>query len=428
METELRTLEVDVHVDVVEKISEHVQKISKKAVRYGLPAITMTVGKEFLYDTKRPLPGLRDGKVETLKLPAVTVVVTYPIVKLSGGWKPVATIEAYDCGYNVINGGIRDIEEYKKLDLRRCDHCNVRRYRRMVVVVENDHGERKVVGRTCVKEYLGIDVTHFQFLCDIAYNLGKAMGEDEIGEWVEKGSHREFGKDIETVTKYLVAVMMEDNWTYRSAKYWDEFCNWSPTTHKVSILLYANSRDDIALKNKRKAIESDETIAKYTSEWIAEYRAKYPIESLETIDDSFEYSFALLINSGFIDHKRTRLFLGTFGYKIHRSMAEKRESEAKKNPKLSEYVGKVGEKIKKVELEITKTKLIEGQWGDSLMVSGYFKGTNNQFVTFMSGNTDWLYTKDNELIGEMVVDATIKNQQDRGYGKQTVLTRVRATK
>ena len=36
-----------------------------------------------------------------------------------------------------------------------CDHCGVNRQRKSVVIVENAKGERKQVGKSCVKDYLG---------------------------------------------------------------------------------------------------------------------------------------------------------------------------------------------------------------------------------------------------------------------------------
>ena len=114
-----------------------------------------------------------------------------------------------------------------------------------------------------------------------------------------------------------------------------------------------------------------------------------------------------------------------FGYRVGKRMEAKKPN--KHNPDKSEYFGKVGDKIKDLVVEITKTRACESSWGVSLMVCGYVKGTDNQFVSFLSGSSSWLF--DGETLKEEVtIAATVKGQQDRGYGKQTSLTRMRKAK
>ena len=88
----------------------------------------------------------------------------------------------------------------------------------------------------------------------------------------------------------------------------------------------------------------------------------------------------------------------------------------------------VGEKVKGVEIEIGRTSYVESYYGSSLMVSGWFKDTSNQFVSFLSGKTDFLYNEDQTVKETVKVDFTVKDHQDRGYGKQTLLTRFRKSK
>ena len=49
------------------------------------------------------------------------------------------------------------IAQYKDTDFH-CDHCHKNVYRNSITVLENESGERKVVGTSCVKEFTsGLD-------------------------------------------------------------------------------------------------------------------------------------------------------------------------------------------------------------------------------------------------------------------------------
>jgi hypothetical protein len=223
----------------------------------------------------------------------------------------------------------------------------------------------------------------------------------------------DYGVPVEIIAAITTSVLRRDKWTYKSAKY-SEYDN---TPSNVMSVYYAiqNPSDDLTWDE---FVTKDDI--KLAKEMLDELLEEYPEESIKDLDNSFEYDLAVMLHAGHV--LKEKYFVGMFGYRLYKKMAEKTQ---KHDPKKSTYYGTVGDKISDVLVEINKTRICSSQWGDSLMVTGYFKGTDDQFVTFCSGDTDWLYNDDDSVKDEVTISATIKNHQDRGYGKQTVLKRMR---
>lgn len=88
-----------------------------------------------------------------------------PLAQAEGDWDLVAVLPHADA--NVDDNGVRQIPvqkigditpdpEWRHIPDTRCDDCNVRRYRRKAYVLHNrENGEERVVGSTCIDNFLG---------------------------------------------------------------------------------------------------------------------------------------------------------------------------------------------------------------------------------------------------------------------------------
>jgi ribosomal protein L36 len=105
------------------------------------------------------------------------------------GWNFVATAEWVN-NLPVVNGS----PDYEGEQVDRdalvegfCDHCQTVRRRNKVVIVENEAGERKAVGTSCVKDFLGAEVTPSWYAAkDTFEEFGGYTGGgrvDEVLEW-----------------------------------------------------------------------------------------------------------------------------------------------------------------------------------------------------------------------------------------------------
>jgi hypothetical protein len=418
----------------LKNLKKLVEKVNKKAARYGAEPIKMEVGERRLQEFEVPASqaeidfGRCGGrmKMRTIKEMVQDVSIEYTEVKIKGGWYVLGSIERMaDSKWSIVNGNVDKIGDYKQYDFTWCDHCNKHRNRKKMIILENKKGERKVVGRQCVVDYLGISIAHAIFAADFAAYIAKMFAPLEIcegdGGWFEGGNamRLDVGPDLEDLAILTTHIMKKDKWTYRSAK-GEEYGEVS-TASVVSNIYYSALKGD---KDARKEVESieDDTIEQ-AKDFLNSLKEEFSEDRIPELDNSFDYDFAVMLAAGHA--LRERQFIGMFGYRLSKKMAE---NTVKHDPKKSEYYGSIGDKIKGVDVEVTRTRLIEGHWGDSLMICGFFKGTDDQFVTFNSGNTDWLYNDDDTIKDEVKIAATVKNHQDRGYGKQTVLTRVRLAK
>lgn len=64
--------------------------------------------------------------------------------------QPIVTGSPWYTGPEVVGADLRENE---------CDHCGVRTYRKRVIIVEDEQGERKQVGSACVKDFLGHELS-----------------------------------------------------------------------------------------------------------------------------------------------------------------------------------------------------------------------------------------------------------------------------
>jgi hypothetical protein len=98
----------------------------------------------------------------------------------------------------------------------------------------------------------------------------------------------------------------------------------------------------------------------------------------------------------------------------------KEEVDAKLPP--SEWVGKVGERIKNIKVKVVFTKDIDGMYGLSTLYL-MKDADGNDYKTFYSGSS-WSYEKGDEIM----ITGTVKKHDEYNGKKSTMLNRVIAKK
>jgi hypothetical protein len=110
--------------------------------------------------------------------PTVDITISTTPVALSGDWELVGVVDfsAADTPlvFELVEGlGLRD----GVLDARRCDACGVARARNRTYAVRSADGAVKVVGSTCVSDFLGIDPARVLWFAEA---VGEVSDEDEF--------------------------------------------------------------------------------------------------------------------------------------------------------------------------------------------------------------------------------------------------------
>lgn len=156
---ELNEYEFTIAVQALGQVRKDIAKATKITDKLGLPAPVLTVGDETFTVDQMHTPGGGVPPWKTgLVIECVEITITTPAFNLPG-WRLVASIDLDEAG-NIV-GKFPAFQEVDTPDEwhstgDRCDHCNVRRGRKSLVAVQSiETGEFKVVGKSCLAEYVG---------------------------------------------------------------------------------------------------------------------------------------------------------------------------------------------------------------------------------------------------------------------------------
>lgn len=406
------------------KLQERLDFLNKKCKRFGLDPVTVSFGD---FRTEKILITPAQGRPIEMTIRGRNITVDVREIGLPEGWAPVAMLEsAGDGKHNIVSGDVDGLDRFKTLDLKTCDHCGCKHNRKKSYVVSNGEVE-KVVGSTCIKDYLGISADAFLSLLDAFRNLG-VFGPpcDEDGEPIYSGPREPVFHDLESFISDLVQCLIFDDFKYISGKQARE--DWSGCTSSTvascSYLFNMKRKDyDSDMKILKEKIEkSGIDVEETVKEILAMLKGEYTEERIITEQNAFDYNMCIAVVNGFYPDKSSRMVEGSLAYKVFRFLTT--DSEKSVHPKKtdSEFFGSVKEKIE-ANVTVTFTRSVSSFYGESLMVVGYVNETSNYFVTFLSGDASFLTDAEQ---GKLRIRATVKGHKDGGqYGKQTQLTRMR---
>ncbi len=143
-------------VDRREDVEKLINKYQKKAIKYGTP-LNVEYGEP--YYTSVPVYESGELTDERYNFEAFDLTIDCEVIK-KDGYTVVAKIEHLKEG-KIVNVLIGDAAMNMKTEWHtmecRCEHCGTKRDRRLTFIVRNEDGSEKQVGRSCLKDYCGID-------------------------------------------------------------------------------------------------------------------------------------------------------------------------------------------------------------------------------------------------------------------------------
>jgi len=384
-----------------EDIEKLVAKYQKKAAKYNV-ALTAEYGEPYAQKVPVRKADPATGLIATVD----TVLVEVFDLTIDGdeirkdGYTVVAKIEHLEGG-NVVNGFGADVKPAWRTASCNCEHCGTLRDRRLTFIVRHEDGSEKQVGRSCLKDYCGIDPHAIGYRNE----LEEILISDDIASY--DFERRPVQEAYSTVEILALAISTIKRQGYVKSG--------EPNSNKGVIAE--------ACKGYRPT-EAELDAAKKLAQAIAEIDE----------DDAFTANLnnvQSLIKSEYC--KRSH-----FGYiayapvayeKYLEEMKRRAEREAARNAErsASEYVGQVG---KRIDLDIADMKLVtswETQWGMTWLYK--FTDTDgNVLVWFASKplervNEDGVYEDVTEVSH---IRATVKEHNERDGVKQTIITRCKA--
>lgn len=269
-----------------------------------------------------------------------------------------------------------DFNEYRNCAFR-CDHCGTNHNRKKVVVlVDNETGEQKMVGRACLKDFIGYEVESFVAYFD---DIQSITLEDE--------EPRIYANELGAYKCYI------DNRDYLA------YC-----INIIEKCGYAKTVKTDALKALDKKIKINDTDYE-TADKVIEFFNNY-----ET-NDIFEQNTKLFVTgktpisweNGFV----------AYAYELYKKIIARLEELA--NKKQSNFYGNVGDRIN-ITGKINRTGHYETQFG--LVV--IYKITDENGNVFIWKTTSYVEVENNVTVN---VTGTIKAHNEYRDEKQTVLTR-----
>jgi len=353
------------------------EKINKRAKKLNKPEITIEILDTF------------NKKYKSGFLEFHHILVSGGIPKI-GGWSLAATIDSHQDGYLVqILPDQKIPEKYKNFKKIYCDHCTSHRKRKSAFIVKNEKtNEFKVVGSTCLKDFLGHSPQSFlKFWSNIeAINTTILKGEGCFNSILEMYKIKDF--------LAIVNVIARKN-GYISAKT-AKSTGKTPTGKKA---FYAMADDE-------SAVNSEDIIA--AIEMIDMAPSIYNRD-----DSSYCENLKTIFESDFVAERTANTVASIYSF----YQAEQNRKNA--SEKESDFVGSVGARLRDINLKCVFTKDIINNYNRFARYSQLCKFKDNDgniFTWFNSGGTEI------QLNHNYVLTGTIKKHNEYNNEKQTVLS------
>ncbi len=403
-------------------------KLNRKAFRLGCPAITWVTGEvqeyaqfvagasdewngeEFGWELPQasPAPGKRYTGVLRPMLP-VTITGESPRYN---GWEFIATLETLhgDNGEaeNIVLAapGKECPVEYRQ-SFGVCDHCGHNRQRRQTFVLHHESGEFKVVGRQCIKDFLGGNDPHkaaniAQWWFDVDQSCRESEG-------FEGGGSGDFDyATLDVFLPWVVSVIRVCGWT--SGKSARDF-GYRSTGGTAWLLQggYKLSHTDRQLKAECQPTEAD--VAKAEA-----YRSELLAMPEEEIDNDYIRNLHAIARLNIVKSKLIGL---AASIPVAMDIRAQRAIERKARP-VSNHVGTVG-KREEFTIRVLRSVPIESEYGSSYLYIMEDEAGNR--LTWFSSTGNLEASED-----FIKVRATVKGHDDYKGQKQTKLTRVAEVK
>jgi len=392
------------HLDGLQK---QINKLNRKAVKLGIEPFSVSVVSKNVVDI-----GTEDSPY---CVEALNVEVSGPQLMAISGWTFGAKISfSHDSGeslnvYESMTPFAESLRDFYSDAKPTCCHCNQNRARSTCfVVLKGD--EHKLVGSSCLKDFLGHDP--YQMLrCFDLYAALRRCCDEFNGDFGRERSGRAKGplydlKDVAVTAMDVIAKHGYQSSSDCKDAYGNPIHGEVPTYKLVMAVLDGYSRD---INVNLKGITVDEVLESW--ETLAE---------VATPENGFAWNVMLMVRNGKLPLEpkwiglATGALNGTVNHILNASKLASIEALG-----ASDFIGQIGARDV-YELEVDRIHVKKNDFGTMTIVSGRLAGTGHKFVTFYSGTQIDFEVGSRYLVKASIKDHTISDK----YGKQTILGRV----
>lgn len=339
-------------------------KLNAKAERFGLAPIKIVSTKDVVYERRYEYVGSDQDKQLSYLVPArkgqpnpnpvllKRIEIEYPEVKL-GNWRVIGKLEAVQGG-KLAFAVSQEAADVAKLTAAIdeplcCEHCNTKRNRKDGFLLrDNENGDYKQVGSTCLEDFTGINPAAALFLAQMSSVV--RLAEEDFEAFSGSGrinavETREFLADVSflaSASGFVSAGKARET-------------GWMPTYQAVGALNLSLQQDPKLQKRYWDQREEHRAKADAIREWAAARPAA----------TTFDHNVKLLLASDAIETDSKHLAFAAAAYPMYsRETSPKQAAAAAKK---SSHVGAKGDKTTAV-LTVDRVIPIETQYGFSDIV------------------------------------------------------------
>lgn len=376
----------------MERLTKKLTRIKNKCERYGLDYSFSVLGEEFHNE---------DGEIHKYFQIAVEGMAVL------NGWRFVATIEHKDGG-NIIRQYDTAVEipvKYRNAPPV-CEHCNSKRRRRDTYIIQNEAGEFKQVGKSCLLDYTS------------------GLSAENVAAFME-------GFDLEDYAAPIGGwKMYYDVKEYLSRAYEvTRIFGFAPTSAMDSTVCMIYECDEIQHKGANPKIRSEVATAERMEAGRYNPKSKEAQAAAQNIIDwakSFKdsetgylYNLSVLCSSDFVEGRDLGILASaphSYNRAMEREEERKRREQKRKEEQerrgASQHMGTVGEKLEADVDSFTVLTSFSTQWGITIIYK------------FVSGGNTIIWKTSSELPKTVShISGRVKEHSEFNGEKQTVLTR-----
>ena len=371
-----------------EEVEKKLKRLEKKSQKYGIP-FSYSFGEPRVYIVKHKDD--HTGKVTENRYEVTDLTIDSEEIK-KGDYTVLAYLEHGDKG-NIVNTFQGDTVAEWVTRKAFCEHCNSNHGLKYTFMV-SDGNEIKQVGKTCLKDYCGIDPQ----MIGIFNEFFEDLEENELNEFT---CH--FMPCVYDCEEALaLAIMIQNEQGYVKS------CERGSNKET----LRKHFRDDVKPTDeiKAKAHEMVEAIKAMSIDEAVKARlnnVQVRINADYCKDEDFGYfAYAPLAYENYLKHVE---------------YTQKKEEARQKMASASEYVGEIG---KREVFDVKEFKLVTSfptEYGTSFL---YQFIDNNDNVLIWFTTSPMLDKEYKDITKVKKIKATVKNHSERDGVKQTIINRV----
>lgn len=385
----------------MERLEKKMVRIQNKCKKYGCDFHFAVVGEEF----KEIETGEYDDNGDPITVTTRFVLVEAEGVAIVNGWQFVASLEHTENG-NIINKAIEvEVPERYYTGSPICEHCGNKKIKYAYIVMNTETGEFKEVGRSCLKDFtVGMSAEGVAQYTSIFNELieGEAPTAGHNCErYIEVAEYLKYA--AETIRHFGYVKSGEADSTRDRAE--DFYCydaGWIQGDARRKKL-----RNLMADINFNKDSEESTKMVADAMAWLnSQEESNNYMHNLKT---ACGLKWTKFRNLGII----CSLF-PTFNKDLELQAKKKAEEE---NKKVSQHVGKVGERI---EIKVKGAVVVTGwqtQWGYTCIYK----------IIDEDGNVFTWKTQSDIPAECKTIKATVKEHKEYNGEKQTEVTRCKCT-